>query len=255
MRACRGKHHPSHPVQRKAFTLIELLVVIAIIALLISILLPSLGAARRTAWTVICQSNMKQISLATQLYLDDQKDPQMPNMRAGPNPNFLWYVGIVDAFNEYMGNAGNKPYDCPAAKGLSSVRNPENVQYLQEAQRVYTLPLFSDDEITTYTEYYFNDSEIRRETSSMFESGISSRKLRLIRRPDWVVWATDALDEFPRHQSLANTGEQRRGQNNVLFLDGRVKLMSYDEYYLSPDPYGAAPPFYNWGHAYPRNRG
>ena len=60
----------AHRRSEDGFTLIELLVVVAIIALLISILLPSLSRARETARTVKCLSIQKQIGVANHMYAD-----------------------------------------------------------------------------------------------------------------------------------------------------------------------------------------
>lgn len=66
------------------FTLIELLVVVAIIAVLISILLPSLNSARDYAKTVSCSSNLKQFGLAVNFYVNDNRD-SMPLTGNYPN--------------------------------------------------------------------------------------------------------------------------------------------------------------------------
>ena len=65
-------------VRQVGFTLIELLVVVAIIALLISILLPSLSQARQTAAMVKCQAVMKQLTIANTYYADQWEGVYVP---------------------------------------------------------------------------------------------------------------------------------------------------------------------------------
>jgi len=61
-------------LRRGGFTLIEVLVVVAIIALLISILLPSLSRAREQARMVMCEAHLKQFGNALNMYMMDAKD-------------------------------------------------------------------------------------------------------------------------------------------------------------------------------------
>ncbi len=89
-----------------AFTLIELLVVIAIIALLVSILMPSLQKAKELAKSVVCASHQKNVSLAIFLYAN-QYDDSFPYSsdritvygdRYAPDVTWAVRVGKIDEY-------------------------------------------------------------------------------------------------------------------------------------------------------------
>jgi prepilin-type N-terminal cleavage/methylation domain-containing protein/prepilin-type processing-associated H-X9-DG protein len=76
-------------LREKGFTLVELLVVISIIALLLSILMPTLNKARESGRSMVCKSSLNSLGLATHLYLADNNDKFFPayNQAYGGN----WY--------------------------------------------------------------------------------------------------------------------------------------------------------------------
>jgi len=65
--------HRTSPGTRAGFTLVELLVVVGVIGVLIAILLPVLSRTRASAMKVICASRLRDLTLASRMYCDEQK--------------------------------------------------------------------------------------------------------------------------------------------------------------------------------------
>jgi prepilin-type processing-associated H-X9-DG protein/prepilin-type N-terminal cleavage/methylation domain-containing protein len=89
--------HKSGGRRRIGFTLVELLVVIGIIAVLISMLLPSLNKARTSARTVACQSNLRQFGLYFSMYANANRQSLPPTR---------WYPDLPEGGANPLQNAG-----------------------------------------------------------------------------------------------------------------------------------------------------
>lgn len=99
-------------MKRRAFTLIELLVVIAIIAILSAILFPVFARARKKAHQTTCLNNLKQLSLASRQYLDDNDNRFFPGA-AHPAAVAGSFVAILSPYVKSPAS-----FLCPAAPAL-----------------------------------------------------------------------------------------------------------------------------------------
>ncbi len=94
--------------RRRGFTLIELLVVIAIIAILAAMLFPVFARARESARKIQCLSNVKNIAMAIQMYLNDYDDRLWPGETRQE---------VLQYFAEGPGGGDPSQIWCPASDG------------------------------------------------------------------------------------------------------------------------------------------
>ncbi|MFG0314348.1 MAG: hypothetical protein ACF8LL_09210, partial [Phycisphaerales bacterium] len=204
--------------------------------------------AKRSAQTLLCQTNMRQLGLAVQMYIEEQGEPTFLHVRRVPQENIRDHTLAMQLLEDYLGgNSENGIFVCPIARGRTSVLDIETRQEMLLTGTV-NIDDYDDDGDDEYTEYWFNDSRVRPyQNRPDKEHGVSGQRLRLIEHPDETVFIADAVDWIPRHE----------GKTHFLFGDQRIESLDpfvYDEP-LVTDNYGAPGPFFNWGHYYPDKYG
>ncbi len=141
-----------------AFTLIELLVVIAVIAMLLAILMPSFSKARSVAKRIKCQSNLKQIALAMEMYAQSHHDRYPCAMDPISTDPFYWlwmgrgWRGMMEPYFSTKIDANNPTVLlCPADKStdyestsysysMSFYHNPEQIDTMNNTAATYSNP-------------------------------------------------------------------------------------------------------------------
>ncbi len=114
------------------FTLIELLVVISIIALLVSILMPSLNRARIQAKALVCKTNLKSLYIAEMFYVDDNNG-WVPSAEKTPKLGGFWPYRAAKGYKK-----DNDPQGLAETMGLNALF--DDLNYIPYNSDVWKCP-------------------------------------------------------------------------------------------------------------------
>lgn len=224
----KNKNH----IQRilSGFTLIELLVVISIISLLISILLPALGAARESGRAIKCATNLKQIGVAVTAYAVDFGD-YMPPVRNTSTDYTTWdwairsYVGIRSSNDPSAHVFYCSSEDIPT-KNVIANRATRSYGYNSAIGQEGTNGKLS----RTFTDFTTGAKASRLMVAA--EMGISNMSNHAIGRRyggNLTPYKTDEIFRYNNANDVVEPGENklRHGKGgdsmNVLYIDGHVE--------------------------------
>ncbi len=182
---------------RRMFTLIELLVVIAIIAILAALLLPALRAAKETAMSALCVSNLKQLGLCWHAYADDS-DNWTPNI----------YVYGTEFWGRVYRHDGLGYLNSTPIRPLNATETNEHNRYI--SYDLYKCPLIDSavpDSVFLETPTRFNDNygKVKRYGMSQYSS---------TRNDPWVVrW-------LKREGVVAGAAGNKNPSKTYLMMEG-----------------------------------
>lgn len=163
--------HPHRsPRTHSGFTLIELLVVISIISLLIGILLPALTAAREAARLTVCANQVKQITLASVMYHNDNNALPSRTWINGPMASLEDRDDFVGAeLQPYLNNEKTVFY-CPLYERLDRSQVDTEDRFLPHSKPVNT------DSGPWHMSYFYLSGEPRPDDSDSEQSQYTEQR-------------------------------------------------------------------------------
>ncbi len=216
-----------------AFTLLELLVVIAIIGALSAMILPAIHRSRQRAKGALCASNLRQIQLATTMYLTEN-DWRMFPFAEQVAEGRLWYFGLESGYA--MGREeGTRPLDKTRARlypYIGSVGGIELCPSLNHRSGHLKLK-FQGASYGYGINFYLLNKPFPRQDDSQVVLFADSAQVNTFQPP--ASPSNPMLEEFYYVNAYEKTAHFRHAKHaNVVFCDGHVKAVSPSPGSLNP---------------------
>lgn len=218
--------------RQSGFTLIELLVVIAVIALLLGILTPALSRARKKAQSVTCLSRMRQMGMASVMYVQDNNGYFARSSHSAASvgclrwgPAFMPYLG----YGCYRGSGGpgwqaafGKFYRCPSDKRKNFTYSyGKNVWFELESYETADALGISRGPI------YHNVTQVRRPGTTVEFGELESPSAEDHFMAHFWLMDTELFEGMDTTLEIAF--RRHGGMANYIYVDGHVETQPFEE--------------------------
>jgi prepilin-type N-terminal cleavage/methylation domain-containing protein/prepilin-type processing-associated H-X9-DG protein len=233
---------------RQAFTLVELLVVISIIALLLSILMPSLQKVREAGRAVVCQTNLKSQALAANLYSTENSENMVIYQRyVSATEQYIWANDICPYIDNAGGAKGSqgtnwyktndkmlKMFTCPSQREKVEALNwwiRYGMSYMAGSRQVSSSPV----------DYkYYKRTQIKRPAEKILFGDTTDNTNKNVTPKYQAAFSrkwSDPTQWVARHYFSLTTENSpgagfvppadRHGDANFSFIDGHIQKIAY----------------------------